>query len=120
MIPCELLAVTTVMGNSVAKSLAPKKLTTKARVAIKVSPCRNGPPRSSRDMLSNRSHTYFPIAGLRRASAITCVGALGKDVFRWPRIIACQPVSRLDLDQWGLLLAADIYPSGTSRVEPAA
>ena len=51
MVPSELLAVTMVVGNSVAKSLAPKKLTTKASVAMKVSPCLKGPVRNSRDML---------------------------------------------------------------------
>ena len=98
MVPCELVAVTTVVGNSVAKSLAPKKLTTKARVAIKVSPCRNGPPRNSRDMYSNCCHVYFPIVGLHDRAAIMEIEVLRKDVFWWPRIIACQPVSRLDLD----------------------
>src|SRR5437660_4443553 len=65
-VPCELLAVTTVVGNSVANSLEPKKLTTKASVAMKVSPCRNGPLRISRDMSSNSCHAYFPVVGQRR------------------------------------------------------
>jgi hypothetical protein len=33
---------------------------------------------------------------------------LGKDVFWWPWVIACQPVSRSNLDYWRLLLGADV------------
>jgi len=40
-----------VLGNRVANSLEPKKLTTKVRVAMKVSPCLNGPVGGSRDMI---------------------------------------------------------------------
>lgn len=40
-----------VVGNNVAKSLEPKKLTMNASVATKVSPCLNWPVRKLRDMV---------------------------------------------------------------------
>src|SRR5437588_9503106 len=85
-VPCELLAVTTVVGNRVANSLEPKKLTTKVRVAMKVSPCLNWLPRDSRDMFPNCCHVYFAIvapgtaAGVidkSRSYAKTCFGGHG-------------------------------------------
>src|SRR5207302_1130078 len=85
-VPCELLAVTTVVGNTVANSLEPKKLTTKVSVAMKVSPCLNWLPRDSRDMLpklwSGVFRDYGPgtvVAVIHESSsyAKTCFGGHG-------------------------------------------
>jgi len=84
-VPCELLAVTTVVGNRVANSLEPKKLTTKVRVAMKVSPCLNWLPKDSRDIFPNCCHVYFAIVAGTVAGVIdksrsypkTCFGGHG-------------------------------------------
>src|SRR6266566_6662283 len=60
-VPCELLAVTTVVGNRVANSLEPKKLTTKVRVAMKVSPCLNWLLEILATCSWNYGHVYFAI-----------------------------------------------------------